>query len=169
MSPTSYQTAPSRVRIIHLPLPSRQFFFIFSEEKWLREPDLNRRPSGYEPDELPGCSIPRPYTTTIASVTTVHCFLFSRENWLREPDLNRRPSGYEPDELPGCSIPRPWKRTIRRMAFDATPFAIKVMKRCSCGYFSPIMLKNYTERAETFPAARFNLLDALLSSAWNSA
>ena len=27
--------------------------------KWLREPDLNRRPSGYEPDELPGCSIPR--------------------------------------------------------------------------------------------------------------
>ena len=26
---------------------------------WLREPDLNRRPSGYEPDELPGCSIPR--------------------------------------------------------------------------------------------------------------
>ncbi len=27
---------------------------------WLREPDLNRRPSGYEPDELPCCSIPRP-------------------------------------------------------------------------------------------------------------
>src|SRR6218665_1611119 len=26
---------------------------------WLREPDLNRRPSGYEPDELPDCSIPR--------------------------------------------------------------------------------------------------------------
>ncbi|WP_394230380.1 hypothetical protein, partial [Shewanella colwelliana] len=25
-----------------------------------REPDLNRRPSGYEPDELPYCSIPRP-------------------------------------------------------------------------------------------------------------
>ncbi len=22
-------------------------------------PDLNRRPSGYEPDELPGCSTPR--------------------------------------------------------------------------------------------------------------
>ena len=28
-------------------------------QMWLREPDLNRRPSGYEPDELPGCSIPR--------------------------------------------------------------------------------------------------------------
>ena len=26
---------------------------------WLREPDLNQRPSGYEPDELPNCSIPR--------------------------------------------------------------------------------------------------------------
>ncbi|AAX67136.1 orf, partial conserved hypothetical protein [Salmonella enterica subsp. enterica serovar Choleraesuis str. SC-B67] len=30
-----------------------------SKGKWLRGPDLNRRPSGYEPDELPGCSTPR--------------------------------------------------------------------------------------------------------------
>jgi hypothetical protein len=26
---------------------------------WLRGLDLNQRPSGYEPDELPGCSTPR--------------------------------------------------------------------------------------------------------------
>ncbi len=32
-----------------------------SSENWLRELDLNQRPSGYEPDELPSCSIPRPY------------------------------------------------------------------------------------------------------------
>ena len=96
---------------------------------WLREPDLNRRPSGYEPDELPGCSIPRQwgefysfhggcqallvdsfdfFSRTFSGPkkkATALTVAFSRI-WLREPDLNRRPSGYEPDELPGCSIPR---------------------------------------------------------------
>src|SRR4029077_16509403 len=32
-----------------------------TEEIWLRGLDLNQRPSGYEPDELPGCSTPRLY------------------------------------------------------------------------------------------------------------
>jgi hypothetical protein len=30
-----------------------------SAKDWLRGLDLNQRPSGYEPDELPGCSTPR--------------------------------------------------------------------------------------------------------------
>jgi hypothetical protein len=33
------------------------------EESWLRGLDLNQRPSGYEPDELPGCSTPRDENT----------------------------------------------------------------------------------------------------------
>ena len=31
----------------------------YTTEPWLREMDLNQRPLGYEPDELPNCSIPR--------------------------------------------------------------------------------------------------------------
>ncbi len=30
-----------------------------TRSSWLRGRDLNPRPSGYEPDELPGCSTPR--------------------------------------------------------------------------------------------------------------
>ena len=35
------------------------FLWGAAPQNWLRGRDLNPRPSGYEPDELPGCSTPR--------------------------------------------------------------------------------------------------------------
>ena len=50
-------------RIFSNPTTKAEVFTVYlkkdSKGKWLRGPDLNRRPSGYEPDELPGCSTPR--------------------------------------------------------------------------------------------------------------
>ena len=41
-------------------LSIKLFILILKLKKnWMREPDLNQRPSGYEPDELPDCSIPQ--------------------------------------------------------------------------------------------------------------
>ncbi len=37
-------------------------------EIWLRGLDLNQRPSGYEPDELPDCSTPRHGLLYISSI-----------------------------------------------------------------------------------------------------
>ena len=57
---------------------------------WLRELDLNQRPSGYEPDELPSCSIPRsvhtPYLRVLIYYSTgwrkcQHLFLTFLSAW----------------------------------------------------------------------------------------
>ena len=42
-----------------------EFNLYFGEKgkKWLRGLDLNQRPLGYEPNELPGCSTPRIFGT----------------------------------------------------------------------------------------------------------
>ena len=66
--------------------------------------DLNQGPSGYEPDELPDCSIPR---YSFQAFQSFGQFLLRTDLIkLRDMDLNQGPSGYEPDELPDCSIPR---------------------------------------------------------------
>src|SRR5689334_23802545 len=38
------------------------------EKDWLRGVDLNHRPLGYEPNELPGCSAPQIHTISAAEV-----------------------------------------------------------------------------------------------------
>gem|GEM_PF-2936145 len=54
-----------RLLFLALPICYLSYFYRFCKFhenpcfSWLRGLDLNQRPSGYEPDELPGCSTPR--------------------------------------------------------------------------------------------------------------
>ncbi len=50
---------------IHPETKTARNLLIASRLKWLRGRDLNPRPSGYEPDELPGCSTPRFVCATV--------------------------------------------------------------------------------------------------------
>ena len=69
---------------------------------WVQGPDLNRRPPGYEPDELPSCSTPRYLFYKL-------CFGTGTKVWCRRPGSNRY----------GRKVPRDFKS--RASASSATP------------------------------------------------
>ena len=67
---------------------------------WLRGLDLNQRPSGYEPDELPGCSTPRhpskalPFRAAAAAARFREDFLLCVWQTWQRPTLPRLETQY---------------------------------------------------------------------------
>ena len=88
------------------------------EDRWLRGLDLNQRPSGYEPDELPDCSTPRHLSgvnrqrrhpsARLSSLSATSCLRCGRPCGLAKPELRR----------PGIANGIPTARDAKRAAPD---------------------------------------------------
>ena len=70
-----------------------------TEPIWLRKMDLNQRPLGYEPNELPGCSIPR-------FVCSTYLLSYGGGKGIRTPAPISWPPGFQDRSLqPDLGIP----------------------------------------------------------------
>ena len=85
---------PTRIELAIFCVTGRRDNRYTTRPKWLRELDLNQRPLGYEPNELPDCSIPRYSKIQMAE----------KEGF--EPPRRFRPPGFQDRSLqPDLGIP----------------------------------------------------------------
>ena len=106
---------------------------------WLRGLDLNQRPSGYEPDELPGCSTPRQSIGLGRPGSPCTFFLIFRPRGWRRCGRKggccstpRQPvAGSMPVILRLCKTKRPLPSMLRGAAFYPLAGRFRIEKLCN--------------------------------------